>query len=170
MSLSWSLAAAIMLLLLPVVVQQIEAWQHHHHYYSTAFAPPTPFSTTNSIQKRSRRSNNNANVVVLSAGGGFGGGASAGDANKEKKLKPKQQWDRYVELKKAAKVQVAARVANKDEASSSSEWLLVGSVKSKDNAYTKIAVVRQRALIAEVSGYNVAVLFSITLPWERRFN
>ena len=81
--------------------------------------------------------------------GGFGGGGTGGGSQKkkkEKKLKPKQQWDRYSDmLKKADKIQVAVRVAG-----ASGEWLPIGYVKSKDNQYTQVAVVRQRALIADV--------------------
>lgn len=143
---------ATLLLLFLVVVKQVEAWRHHHS--AAAFAPPSLASTTSASTSRQRqqRSRSNNAIVILSAGG-FGGSGGK-QTSKENKLKPKQQWDRYVEMKKATKVQVAARVmANNDEeaSSSSSEWLVVGSVKSTDNAYTKIAVARQRALIAEVS-------------------
>jgi hypothetical protein len=156
-------------LLLAVAVQQVEAWRR-----STAFAPPSStsrhrqgvYSIIIQQHKRSRNCHNNNNnnnnnnaVIVLYAGGGFGGSSGGGtttnnnNKEKEKKLKPKQQWDRYVELKKATKVPVAARVGASD-----GEWLVVGSVKSKDNAYTKIAVVRQRALIAEVRTLSIVGL------------
>jgi len=83
--------------------------------------------------------------VVLYAGFGGGGGPKE---KREVKLKPKQQWDRYLaaDLKK----EKPFRVAVKAEGKSSDEWLEVGNVKSKDSAYTKAAVARQRALIAEV--------------------
>ena len=85
-----------------------------------------------------------ASVVVLKAG--FGGGDPK--KKKEIKLKPKQQWDRY---EKDLKKQKQYRVAVKAEGKDSDEWLEVGNVRSKDGAYTKAAVARQRALIAEVS-------------------
>lgn len=85
-----------------------------------------------------------ASVVVLNAGFGSGGPKK----KKEIKLKPKQQWDRYEkELKKQKQYRVAVKAEGKD----SDEWLEVGNVRSKDGAYTKAAVARQRALIAEVS-------------------
>jgi hypothetical protein len=87
--------------------------------------------------------------------GGFGG--AGGDKSpkkkgktattKESKLKPKQQWDRYQDMKGENKIRVAIR-CKEDE---SEEWLEVGRVKSKENEYSVVAVARQRALIAEVS-------------------
>lgn len=79
----------------------------------------------------------------LFGSGGFGSAKKKTEA----KLKPKQQWDRFLEMKKETRFPVAIRV-QKDGADS--EWLEVGHVKSKDNAYTKVAVARQRALIADV--------------------
>lgn len=72
--------------------------------------------------------------------GGFGGSDSA--ANKEVKLKPKQQWDRYNALKKESSVKVAVKVGD--------DWLEVGLVKSQGGSMTEIAVARQRALLVEV--------------------
>ena len=78
---------------------------------------------------------------------GFGGG----DKKKKKrtivKLKPKSQWDRFLDMKGAQRVRVAVRVMNNDD---DNDWLEVGNVKSQDNQYTALAVARQRALIAEV--------------------
>ena len=79
---------------------------------------------------------------------GFGGFGSPGDGGqkkkKETKLKPKQQWDRFIGLKKEKKIRVAVRMSDEDE------WLEVGNIKSKDDKYTEFALTRQRALIAEV--------------------
>lgn len=102
-------------------------------------------------------------------GGGFGGsgGGSAADKKSKKasaggdsgnsgdaKLKPKQQWDRYLDLKKETKIRVAVRckTTTTDEGEEEEEWLEVGRVKSKEDKYTELAVVRQRAIIAEVRG------------------
>lgn len=80
---------------------------------------------------------------VLKAG--FGGGSPK--KKKEPKIKPKQQWDRYTgDLKKEKPFRVAVKAEGKDN----DEWLEVGNVKSKGGEYTKAAVARQRALIAEV--------------------
>jgi hypothetical protein len=82
----------------------------------------------------------------LILGAGFGGGDSKSN-KKESKIKPKQQWDRYCgDLKKEKPYRVAVKVQGKQ----SEEWLEVGNVKSKGGEYTKAAVARQRALIAEV--------------------
>jgi hypothetical protein len=80
---------------------------------------------------------------------GFGGDSKA----KEVKIKPKQQWDRYLDLKKEDKIPVAVRVVGEDE------WFEVGSVKSKENSYTELSVARQRALIADVSPFVVSFCF-----------
>lgn len=101
-------------------------------------------------------------------GGGFGGTSSdssgSGGGNKKKgkggggggsgspSLKPKQQWDRYIAFKKEDKVRVAVRCKGDGE---SDEWLEVGRVKSKDNAYTEVAVAIQRAIIAEVRNVRI---------------
>ncbi|KAL7570017.1 hypothetical protein ACA910_017061 [Epithemia clementina (nom. ined.)] len=79
--------------------------------------------------------------ATLYAFGGFGG---TGDKQKkEAKLKPKQQWDRFLDLKKENKIRVAVRV------SEDGEWLEVGNVRSKESKYTEYALAKQRALIAE---------------------
>lgn len=92
--------------------------------------------------------------TCLGMAGGFGGSSSKtsnknNSSNNSKdaiKLKPKQQWDRHVDLK-ADKFPVAVRKVESPD----TEWLTVGTVKSQDNAHTAAAVVRQRALIADVS-------------------
>mmetsp|Transcript_15494 Transcript_15494/g.26242 ORF Transcript_15494/g.26242 Transcript_15494/m.26242 type:complete len:223 (-) Transcript_15494:57-725(-) len=78
---------------------------------------------------------------------GFGGG---GDDKKKKKtkLKPKQQWDRYCNMKKEKRVRVAVRVLGDGE-ETPGDWLEVGRVRSKDSAFTRMAVVRQKAIIAD---------------------
>lgn len=75
-------------------------------------------------------------------GGGFGAGGAGGKKKKDSKLKPKQQWDRYTELKKSTQYRVAVQVED--------EWLEVGSVKSQEDKFTEVAVAKQRKLIAEV--------------------
>jgi hypothetical protein len=101
---------------------------------------------------------------------GFGKGA-------EKKtiiLKPKQQWDRYTgdDLKGSKIVRVGVHVI--DDPSSSSEagagvieWMEVGTVKSKDDAYTETAVIRQKALIADHSRrmFPLQIFAKDTLEW-----
>jgi hypothetical protein len=81
-----------------------------------------------------------------------GFGAAKESTNKEPRLKPKAQWDRYSDLKKEPTIRVAVRVMKEGE-----EWLEVGRVRSKDNQYTEIAIARQRAIIADVSARNVRV-------------
>ena len=81
--------------------------------------------------------------------GGFGGSSNnKKDIAAEQKLKPKAQWDRFLNTcKGAARVRVAVRTT------ATADWIEVGHVKSVDNAYTALAVARQRALIAEVRAY-----------------
>jgi len=93
--------------------------RRHHHVHRTISRSSTP--------------------TALSAG--FG--ASASNNKKEIKLKPKQQWDRYIALKKETSYKVAVRPGDK-------EWLEGGAVKSQGSDKTAFAVARQRALIAEV--------------------
>ena len=75
------------------------------------------------------------------------GGKKKKKRRKTQKLKPKQQWDRYGNMKKQSGIRVAVRVLDGD---SSSDWLEVGRVKSKDEITTEMAVVRQKVIIAEV--------------------
>jgi hypothetical protein len=66
------------------------------------------------------------------------------------KLKPKQQWDRYIgDLKGSESVRVGVKIIDRSDAGA--EWMEVGSVKSKDDAYTEAAVIRHRVLIADHS-------------------
>lgn len=105
--------------------------------------PPSPSHGRISRTQTLDRTSAPIASVLLKAG--FG----SGDPKKKKeiKLKPKQQWDRYTgDLKKQKPYRVAVKAEGKD----SDEWLEVGNVKSIDGAYTKAAVARQRALIAEV--------------------
>lgn len=93
----------------------------------------------NSINRRG------VDLVVVRAGGFGGGGDGKKKAKKLVKLKPKSQWDRFVGMKGASRIRVAVRTTNAED----SEWLQVGHIKSVDDAYTALAVARQRALIAE---------------------
>jgi hypothetical protein len=130
---------------------------------TSAFTTIPPFALLNVQHSdcESRISSGNALYVASGGGGGgFGGGGGAAADKKKKKgtatasaaLKPKQQWDRYGELKREDKVRVAIRIVGEKEGEEGDgDWIDVGRIKSKDNLYTEIAVARQRALIAEVS-------------------
>lgn len=82
---------------------------------------------------------------TLSLGMAGFGGAPSSKKNKELKIKPKAQWDRYTDMKKVPMVRVGVRKTDTDD------WLEVGRVRAKDTVTTEIAVARQRALIADVS-------------------
>lgn len=88
---------------------------------------------------------------ALFAGGFGGGGSTKGiekkSSSKQSKLKPKQQWDRFLALKATTKVPVGVRMKEDD----TEDWIQVGHVRSKEDAYTEVSVTMQRALIAEVS-------------------
>lgn len=109
----------------------------------------SPNNAVCSIQSLSSSTTRSATTSQL-FGGGFGGGGGGDDkgnkTKKEIKLKPKQQWDRYLSFKTEPKIRVAVRVVE-DE---SQEWLEVGRVKAQNPDYTELAVARQRAIIAEV--------------------
>mmetsp|Transcript_29298 Transcript_29298/g.61306 ORF Transcript_29298/g.61306 Transcript_29298/m.61306 type:complete len:218 (-) Transcript_29298:506-1159(-) len=112
-----------------------------------AFAPVAPSikrqQQSSSDAMNTERQQPRSHETVLFAG--FGG--SGGDAKKKKetKLKPKQQWDRFLEMKNEQKFRVAVRVTDDEE----EEWLEVGNVRSKGDKYTAAAVFRQRALVVE---------------------
>jgi hypothetical protein len=89
---------------------------------------------------------------------GFGADSRA-ENKKEAKLKPKQQWDRYLDLKESVAVPAGVRVAQ--------DWLEVGHVKSKESVTTALAVARQRALIVEVRIKRVIPLFVFVLGLSR---
>lgn len=100
---------------------------------------------------------------------GFGAAPKKDKKKMDIKLKPKQQWDRYVDLKGSEIVTVAVRVldAEKSPADAKTEWYQVGTVKSKDNAYTEAAIMKQRLLIAEHSRrlYPAKILPKDQLEW-----
>jgi len=104
------------------------------------------FSTIDIHRYRSSITNDKRPSSSSSLYAGFGAKSSKNNkkSTNEPKLKPKQQWDRYVELKNEPSVAVAVRLIDGTE-----EWLNVGSVKSQESNYTSQAVFRQRALIAE---------------------
>lgn len=83
---------------------------------------------------------------------GFGGGGGSAKGKKAKKaitlpkVRAKAQWDRYADLKKCDKVRVGVRVTGGD---SIGEWMEVGKVKSENNGDAEVALVIQRALVAE---------------------
>ena len=87
--------------------------------------------------------------VIVRHMAGFGAGDSNKGNNssikkkKELKLKPKQQWDRFIALKKETSVLVAVRVVGEED------WLEVGRIKCKDNANTAVALAKQRVIIVE---------------------
>jgi len=93
--------------------------------------------------------------------GGGGTGVSNIKNNKKKnkinktdknKLKPKPQWDRYLEFKYEPKIPVAVQIIDDDangDGGGTGEWFNVGCVKSQGSKYTSQAVFRQRAIIAE---------------------
>ena len=117
-------------------------------FFVGGFLSLDAFSPT-MISKPTRVSSSSS---VLFAGGFGGGGASANKVDKKAsskqiKLKPKQQWDRYIALKGTTKIPVGVRM-KEDE---TEEWIKVGYVRSKEDAYTEVSVATQRALIAEVS-------------------
>jgi len=94
-----------------------------------------------------------------------GFGAAKNDKKKsDSKLKPKQQWDRYLDLKTAETFVVAVRVVSDPPAD---EWLQVGTVRTKDNAYTEAAVIRQRLLISEHARrlFPLQIFAKDTLEW-----
>jgi hypothetical protein len=101
---------------------------------------------------------------------GFGAAPKKDDKKKsDTKLKPRQQWDRYTELSKTTEsVKVAVRVVVDDSAPDAEiEWFQVGTIRSKDNAYTEAAVVRQRLLISEHSRriYPTRIFVKDRLEW-----
>jgi hypothetical protein len=89
-----------------------------------------------------------ASTTTSLAMAGFGADDKS-KKKKETKLKPKQQWDRFSDLKKEEKIRVAVKAVDSD----SGDWLEVGFVRSAENAYTDFAVARQRSLIIEVSNW-----------------
>jgi hypothetical protein len=91
--------------------------------------------------------------TTTSASGGGGSSSSGKGEDKKKKkegmvkLKPKQQWDRYLSFKNEPKIRVAVRLVDDEN----DEWLEVGRVRTTMDQLTELAVARQRAIIAEVS-------------------
>jgi len=89
---------------------------------------------------------------------GFGGGGASTKKGKKGKgkpsitpLKPKKQWDYYTSdtLKASTRTAVGVRLLVEEGSDEDNSWLTVGYVKSIEDKFTKYAVLRQRALIAE---------------------
>lgn len=98
-------------------------------------------------------------------------GFGKGSKKKDIKLKPKQQWDRYTgdDLKASKIVRVGVKVIDRssDGGAGVAVWMEVGTVKSKDDAYTDTAVIRQKALIADHSRrlFPLQIFPKDTLEW-----
>lgn len=105
-------------------------------------------TTSKTITRQARQSS--SSCPPLSAG--FGTGNDKKEGKTVAPLKPKQQWDRYLALKQAPRVMVGVQIQD------TQDWLPVGSVKAKDAAVLEAAVLRQRALIAEVSAFCICLL------------
>jgi hypothetical protein len=92
---------------------------------------------------------------------GFGGASSSSTSKKQDKkgsgsskqlvpkLRPKSQWDRYLDMKQCKKFTVGVRIKGDDESSSDNNWIEVGRVRSEGDGHLEVAVARQRELIAE---------------------
>ena len=94
---------------------------------------------------------------------GFGDASSNDNNNKEVKLKPKQQWDRYTALKQEPSVVVGVKVVltsttDDDDDDDKNGWFVVGAVKCASTISVDVAVARQRALLVEVCSYTLWVL------------
>jgi hypothetical protein len=109
-------------------------------------------------------------VALPMAGFGASNKGKKKKTSDTKKLKPKQQWDRYNDLKNAKGITVSVRVIGSTTIPMEQrevEWVGVGTVKSKDDAYTEAAVIRQRLLIAEHARrlYPLKFFATDTLEW-----
>lgn len=128
----------------------IHLWLCHQRQIMAWTIAPNRARTTNS----GRRIETESRTTTALHAGGFGASSSKSNKDKKKtpaKLKPKSQWDRFLDIKGASRIRVAVKTTSNDD-DTDNEWLEVGNIKSVDNAYTAFAVARQRALIAEV-GY-----------------
>jgi len=133
------------------------------------FSSPGATSVTTPPGNNKYLSSLSSSSSVLYAGFGVGGGEASNNNSKKKKkkkkinktdtnkMKPKVQWDRYLEFKYEPKIAVAVQIitaadvagGDGDGAGGGGEWLTVGCVKSKESKYTRQAVFRQRGIIAE---------------------
>jgi hypothetical protein len=133
---------------------------------ATGFSPVSISSNNNQLRaspsKIPSSSSSSSSSSRLYAGFG-GGGAKKKNVKKDLKLKPKQQWDRYTDLKREPKIRVSVRIIEEDN----KEWLEVGRIKSKESKYTEMAVFRQRAIIAEHARrlYPLQVSNKKTVEW-----
>jgi hypothetical protein len=91
-------------------------------------------------------------------GGGFGDAAASAN-KKEVKLKPKQQWDRYIALKKEPSIPVGVRVVASSSEADDANWLEVGAIKRQPEISIDVAVARQRALLVEVCTLMAPIVF-----------
>jgi hypothetical protein len=134
-----------------------------------AFMPPQQ-------QQRSTIAYSSSSLSMAGFGGATPKGTGANKKQKKdtvKKLKPKQQWDRYTnDLNESDRVRVAVRVVESTFPSSTAsttddEWYQVGAVKSKDNAFTEAAVICQRAIMVQHARrmFPLKILANDVLEW-----
>jgi hypothetical protein len=89
---------------------------------------------------------------------------------KDAKLKPKQQWDRYTsaDLKGSEIFRAGVKIIDRSDAGEAGvEWMQAGWVRSKGDAYTEAAVIRQKALIADHARriYPLQIFVKDKLEW-----
>ena len=127
-------------------LRSIDAWITATPSSTTKNTLVAQFRASSSLVVSNALSLRHASTTILFAGfGSSSNTAQPSKSNKDVKLKPKQQWDRYLgALKKETAFKVAVKPID------STEWLEVGAVKSQGSDKTEWAVARQRALIAEV--------------------
>jgi hypothetical protein len=139
--------------------RNIASSQHNHCLY---FLTTSQLATASSTSIYAGFGNTNEKKKKQKKDSGTSGSSSSSSSNNNNvvKLKPKQQWDRYMnDLKKMTGIIVGVRVmitTDDDSTSTNAKiaWIPVGRIKSIDDKYTDFAIARQRALIADVSIYN----------------
>jgi hypothetical protein len=104
--------------------------------------------------------------TLYMAGFGAATSSSSSSGDSASKLKPKGQWDRYLDLKQATSYTVGVKEAA-DESDNDGDWLVVGQVRCRDETLLTAAVARQRGLIADHAKrlFPLKVTPQIKLAW-----
>jgi hypothetical protein len=132
----------------------------------SAFAPSSiGFAAVKNIVENNNMRRSAGTLYMAGFGAAASSSSSSGDS--ASKLKPKGQWDRYLDLKQATSHTVGVKAASAEESDNDGDWLVVGQVRCRDETLLTAAVARQRGLIADHAKrlFPLKVTPQIKLAW-----
>jgi hypothetical protein len=155
---SFSVTMMLMVSLLAMILPMLRV---------SAFAPSSIGFAAAKHNVEDNNMRRSAGTPLYMAGFGAATSSSSSSGDSASKLKPKGQWDRYLDLKQATSYTVGVKAASAEESDNDGDWLVVGQVRCRDETLLTAAVARQRGLIADHAKrlFPLKVTPQIKLAW-----